>query len=330
MKKRMIALLLAMLMVLGMSVCTVSAKEPAQLALSAKYSGSLAVVEVAVKNAAGMTDGQIVVEYNAQELELKSAYASSACGAASVKTSVSGKVTMVWVGSKLTDAQTLLLTVEFTCKKEAVTPVTATVNKAYASGTPLMVKGASVTLPSSNPFVDIDGHWAKNEILLAYHAGLFNGMSANEFGPEVNLTRGMFVTVLYRMDGSPEVSVGDLAFDDVKASDYYANAVVWASSNGVTNGTSETTFTPSQNITRQELVTMLYRYAQYKGEDVSAAASVNGFTDAKDISAWALSAMKWAVAEKLITGYPDGTVLPQATANRAQTAVILCRYTGLA
>ena len=329
MKQRILAMLLAVLLVLG-TVGTVSAAEDAQLSLTASTSGSEVTVEAAISNAAGVTDGLLTVDYDAENLTLVSAYASDACAVASVNCDAAGKVTLAWVGSELTEEGTVMLTLVLTVKdagKDAKLSADASVN---ASGTAVEVAAAELTVEAkTNPFVDIDGHWAEEEILNAYYAGLFTGMTETEFGPEVNITRAMFVTVLYRMEGEPAADTGALVFTDVSADMYYAEAVVWATESGVTNGTSATTFTPDKNISRQEMVTMLYRYAQYTGRDVSASAELSSFTDAADISDWATAAMSWAVAEKLLNGYPDGTVLPNATATRAQTAAVLCRYAGL-
>lgn len=330
MKKRMIALLLAMLMILGLGTVAVSAEESAQLVLSAQYSGSHAIVEVAIENAADLTDGKLEAVYNAEELVLVSARASDASAVASVNTKTAGTVTMAWVGSKLTDEKTLMLTLEFSVKAKASATVSVSAPEANASGTALTVASASVTVPPYNPFVDIDGHWAEDEILLAYHAGLFKGMTDTEFVPDIEINRAMFVTVLYRLDGAPETDIDELVFEDVPAAAFCAPAVVWATQIGVTNGTSATTFDPWENITRQEMITMLYRYARYKGEDVSAAADMSSFTDAQDAGTWAADAMQWAVAEGLIIGYPDSTIRPFATATRAQAAALLCRFAGLA
>lgn len=329
MKKRIAALLLAMLMVLSMTTLSVFAQEPAQLVLSAQYIDGKAVVELSVENADGLTDGQLRIDYDANALALENAYASKACAAASVNTKTSAVVSMAWAGSKLTNEQTLLLTLVFSVTGNEEAVVSANAVSANASGNAVNVDGATVTVGKYNPFVDIDEHWAKEDILLAFHANLFNGISETEFGPDINITRAMFVTVLYRLDGAPEMDAVESAFADVDTNAYYADAVIWATQNGVTNGTSETTFSPWVSITRQEMLTMLYRYAQYKGEDVAAEADISSFTDADTISSWAADAIQWALTKELVTGYPDGTLQPNATATRAQTAAILCRYTGL-
>lgn len=322
-------MLLAALLLLG-TVGTAFAAEEAALSVTASEAKGQLTFEVAMVNAPGVTDGQITVDYDAENLTLVNAYASDVCAVASVNTKTAGKVTLAWVGSKLTEESTVLLTVVLDVKdwgKDAEISASA---KANASGTAVSVAAAKLTVEGkSNPFVDIDGHWAEKEILNAYYNGLFTGLTKTEFGPEVNITRAMFVTVLYRMEGEPEANVEELQFEDVPANAYYAPAVVWATKNGITKGTSATTFTPDMDISRQEMVTMLYRYAAFCGSDVSASAELSSFADAAQISDWAAPAVSWAAATKLVNGYPDSTFRPNDTATRAQTAAVLCRYAGL-
>lgn len=182
-------------------------------------------------------------------------------------------------------------------------------------------------------FVDISGHWAEEDIEAAYAAGLVNGMGKDADGgdlyePETALSRAMFVTVLYRAEGSPEVT-GTTSFVDVAEGSWYADAVDWAFSKGVTNGTSSTTFDPDALITREQLVTMLYRYAELEGRDVTARAELTAFSDVSTVSSWAADAMSWAVAEGIVKGYDTQTLMPQNNATRAQMASILVRFLGL-
>lgn len=320
MKKRIIAMLLAVLFVLSLGA-TVYAEGSGKLVLSAKYTGEQAVVTVSVENAEGLTNGVLTASYNAQELELVSAKASDASAVASINTKTAGEVRMAWVGSKLTAEQTLMLTLEFSVKSENGSVVTASVSDA-----PMEIADGTVELLPYNPFVDIDGHWAEDDILAAYHKGLFLGISATEFVPEREMNRAMFVTTLYRLEGCPKVDISKLMFEDVPEDSYCTAAIVWAVEAGVTNGTGETTFEPWRSISREEIVTMLYRHAQYKGEDVTASGDLSAFPDVQDISTWATASMQWAVGEGLLIGYPDGTVRPLATATRAQAAAMLCRY----
>ncbi len=174
-------------------------------------------------------------------------------------------------------------------------------------------------------FEDIDGHWAESAIEYVYDEGLMNGISADEFSPDTATTRGMIVTMLYRLEGEPAVTA-ECPFDDVDAGDYYHDAVVWASENGIVNGISDTEYAPNANITREQLAAMMNRYAEFKGYDVSASTSLGGFADADDVSDYAVEALEWAVAEELVNGMGDNTVAPQGTATRAQVATIFQRF----
>ena len=187
--------------------------------------------------------------------------------------------------------------------------------EAYAGEEKLETSGASVTL-TYNPFEDIAQHWAKEEILKAYHAGLFQGVSATRFAPESAIDRAMFVTVLYRLAGSPEVETVKTDFTDVDTGRYYAEAVAWAVETGVTNGVGEDRFAPHSAISRQDLVTMLYRYAQATGQDVTGQADLSGYVDAAGISGYAKEAMAWAVEEEISGG---GDLLPLWAAVRGGT-----------
>ena len=168
-----------------------------------------------------------------------------------------------------------------------------------------------------------ENDWFFDVVNEAYERGLMNGMSEGEFAPTLEVTRGMFVTVLYRIAGEPAVSEA-AAFDDVTADEYYANAIAWATANGITNGMSETEFMPERSISREQMATILYRYAESAGVDVSVGGALS-FSDADSISDYAVSAIEWACAAGLMNGYPEGTFAPQNTATRAEAAAVLVR-----
>ena len=157
-----------------------------------------------------------------------------------------------------------------------------------------------------------------------YDKGMMTGVSADRFAPASTTTRGMIVTILYRLENEPAVSGGS-AFTDVESGAWYADAVAWAAANDIVNGTSATTFAPNSPITREQMAAILYRYAAYKGYDVSQKADLSGYTDAASISGYAKDALAWANAQKLITGVTDTTLNPQGSATRAQVATILMR-----
>ena len=176
------------------------------------------------------------------------------------------------------------------------------------------------------PFPDVtEGDWFYDAVRYAYETGLMDGVGDNLFAPNSETTRAQLVTILYRLAGEPEPG-GDSGFSDVAAGTWYTDAVAWAAENGIVNGTTDTTFAPGEDITREQLVTILFRYAEAKGYDVSAAADLSGFPDAGDIQSYATQALSWAVAEGLLQGFEDDTIRPGGTATRAQIATILMRF----
>ena len=176
------------------------------------------------------------------------------------------------------------------------------------------------------PFTDVsETDWFHDAVRYAYENGLMGGVGDNLFAPNNPTTRAQLVTILYRLEGEPEVS-GQSGFTDVEPDTWYTDAVTWAAEEGVVNGVSATEFAPGNNITREQLATILFRYAEAKGYDVSAQADLSGFPDAGDILPYAQEAMAWAVAEGLLQGFEDGTLRPQGNATRAQIATILMRF----
>ena len=180
-----------------------------------------------------------------------------------------------------------------------------------------------------NPFTDVsESDWFFNDVKFVYQNGLMNGTSATTFSPEGTTSRGMIVTILWRMAGSPDMEdkIWGYPFADVDATAYYGTAVYWARLNGIAGGYDDATFGPNDPITREQMAAILYRYAQYKGYDVSAKADLNKFTDADEISNYALEALQWANAEGLINGKGDGVLDPKGQATRAEAAAILTRF----
>ena len=168
-------------------------------------------------------------------------------------------------------------------------------------------------------------HWFYNDVLYVYENGLMNGVSDTEFAPNETLTRAMVVTILSRMSGEEIAEATESAFSDVATGMWYSNAIAWAASKNIVNGFEDGTFQPDAPVTRAQLVTILYRYAQYKGMDVSTLSDLAQFTDAADVPAYALEAMQWAVGSGLIQG-SNNALTPQANASRAQIATILMRF----
>lgn len=178
---------------------------------------------------------------------------------------------------------------------------------------------------STLPFKDVSNHWAKNAIQFAYDQGLFSGVSDTEFGPDIAMNRAMLVTVLYRMEDEPNVTMND-TFTDIASNQWYTKAVAWANANGIVSGYSDTVFGPNDVVTREQMASILYRYAKFKGMDVSSMNDLSAFTDKDSVSNWAQAAMQWANTNKLINGRTSTTLVPQGNATRAEVAQILMTY----
>ena len=169
------------------------------------------------------------------------------------------------------------------------------------------------------------GDWYAEAVGQATAQGLFTGTSGTTFAPAGTTTRGMLVTVLHRLAGLPEAEAA--SFTDVAADSYCADAVAWAAEHGVTSGTSAAAFSPNAALTREQTVTMLYRYAQAAGADVSVEADADllRYADAGQISVFALPAMQWACGSGVLTGNGAGALNPQGTASRAELATLILR-----
>ena len=177
----------------------------------------------------------------------------------------------------------------------------------------------------SGKFTDVDQSlWYHDAVDYAVRNGLFNGTSESTFAPDDAMTRAMLVTVLHRMEGTPEAKA-PAAFTDL-TDDWYKDAVAWAAENGIVNGMGDGLFNPDGKVTREQAMTMLMRYAKLKGMDVSATVELTKYVDADQIGEWASDAVHWAVARGLIKGTTATTLEPQGESTRAQVATILMRF----
>ena len=184
---------------------------------------------------------------------------------------------------------------------------------------------------ASSKFTDVSGSfkWAANSVDFMYGNGLVNGISTknpNVFGPGQNMTRAMLVTILYRAAGEPSVAGITNKFTDNKQNQYYYEPVLWASSKGIVNGATATTFDPDGKITREQIAAILYRYA---GSPAASSSALNGFTDQSAVSSYAVTAMQWAVGNGIITGVSTNgrtTLSAKNNATRAQVSVMLHRF----
>jgi hypothetical protein len=177
-----------------------------------------------------------------------------------------------------------------------------------------------------NPFADVKSvDWFYNPVEFVVKNKLFTGVTATTFEPDSNMTRAMLVTVLYSLEGSPAVT-GTNAFTDVKDDQWYANAVIWASANGIVEGYGNGTFGANDDVNREQMATILYKYAKRKGHDITKTTDLKAYIDASSIADYAQTAMTWANAEGLITGRTTATLVPGGSATRAEVAATLMRF----
>lgn len=179
---------------------------------------------------------------------------------------------------------------------------------------------------SGLPFADIpSGSWYYDDVAYVYDTGLMTGLTATTFGPNLSTTRGMIVTILWRMENEPVAKHG-CPFADVRRGSYYEQAIAWASENGIVTGFDASTFAPDRAITREQLAAILFRFAAYRGMDaVTLRETLSSFQDQAAISAYAVSALNWAVGEGLMQGTGD-KLEPTGSATRAQVAAMLRRF----
>ena len=177
-----------------------------------------------------------------------------------------------------------------------------------------------------SPFADVAGDaWYAGSAYYTYANSLISGTSPTTFSPEEVTSRAMVATVLYRMEGSPDISGGP-TLGDVPAGSWYEQSMAWAAENGVITGVGDGRVQPERGITREEMATVLYRYASARGVDTSVADSSLGvFNDADAVSSWAEDAVRWAVGEGILRGI-EGGIAPQNSLTRAEMATMLMRF----
>lgn len=194
----------------------------------------------------------------------------------------------------------------------------------YAAWTKISYSGGS-NETKDVPYTDVsEKDWYYDAVKYMYRNEIMAGMTKTSFEPNTTLTRAMFVTVLYRASGE-KYTGGKLPFIDVGRDMWYSEAVGWAVANGIVSGYSDTIFAPDDTVTREQMAAMIYRFAKYRGYDMSGSASISAFSDANEVSDWALAAVKWAVDLEILSGMSDTRLAPQGTATRAQCASMIKR-----
>ena len=228
---------------------------------------------------------------------------------------------------KWTSSNEKIATVDYySGKVTGVKPGQVTIKAQAIDGTG---KSASYTVnvkASDLPFKDVKiTDWFYNSVKYVYQKGMIKGLDSTHYGPYKNLSRGMLVTILWRMEGEPKTSLNK--FPDVKSKDWYFTAVNWAASKGIINGYKTGKFGPKDNITREQLAAILMNYAKYKDKNVSARANTSKFKDFSKTGKYFKDAVSWCIAKNIISGKENGTkVDPKGTATRAEAAAMLMSY----
>ena len=168
--------------------------------------------------------------------------------------------------------------------------------------------------------------WYHDGVHFVLANGIMNGMGDGKFAPNSNTSRAMIVTILYRLEGEPDVSGKENPFEDVADGTWYTDAVIWAAENKIVEGYGNGRFDPIGDITREQLVTIMHRYAKYKGVAVEPDANIMDYDDVFEVSSWAVEAFRWSVQEKLVEGVGDNKLAPKGDASRAMIATVVMRY----
>ena len=327
-KKWLVFLLCAVMLVSNLGITAAAAESAAPLDLQVVPAGDgMARVDILATEEQIVADGKLVLTYDPEVLTYAGTESGSAwTNADDVPLSVNaaeGKIILAFANAAAANSGELF-SIRFSgFVRDASLGLQGP--GSYISGTSLVPAIGGEYCPSDN-FVDI-----RNAIPMIHEAvdymvgsGYMNGMSQTMFGPNTELNRAMMVTILYRIAGEPEVS-GTPAFTDVPADQFYTAPVIWAVENGITNGVSANLFAPGKSLTRQELVTFLYRFAKYMEYDVTKTADLSAYTDLNKVQPYAVDAFKWAVGSGVVTGTSATTLSPENTTTRAQICIMVQR-----
>ena len=178
-----------------------------------------------------------------------------------------------------------------------------------------------------NPFADVsENDWFYDDVVFAYANNLIKGTSDVTFSPNEPMTRAMFITVLWRICGEPEALGKSNPFSDVSENLWYTDAIIWAASENIVSGYGNGYFGPTDIMTREQMVLTLYNYAKFKKQNISLTNDLATYSDANQISGWALTAIQWAVAEEIIRGRTLTTIVPKGIVTRAEATKLLVNY----
>ena len=299
--------------------------------------GDSSTVTVTITDDAAVTNGKYTVTYDPSKLTFQS-LSSGVQVKSYLVDEKQGTVTFAFASEEAVAADTALATLTFAYSGYGTTTVTVAAserNEGAASDSKVstILYGTSPSTPAGPtepefPFKDVTtDHPFYEDIQYVYEKGLMQGVSEDIFQSGATTTRGMIATILYRMEGEPAVS-GSNPFPDVADGSYCDDATIWAAGCGVVKGYADGTFRPDQTISREQMAAILYRYAQYKGCDVSVGEDTNilSYTDAAQVATYAVPAFQWAVGAGIINGTTATTLSPKGSATRGQVAAILHRY----
>ena len=274
-----------------------------------------------------VADGKLVVTYDPAVLTYVGTEAGAAWADPSKVTlsvnAAEGKIILAFANATAAN-EGVLFSLSFS---GAVSDIVIAVDgsSSYITGVS-SVSDLSVSFCPSAQYVDMQNMVPVIHEAVDYMVGMgyMNGMDASHFGPNLELNRAMMVTILYRIAGSPAVE-GAPAFSDVPAGQFYTDPVVWAVENGITNGVSANLFAPGKQLTRQELVTFLYRFSKHMDYDVTKTTDLSAYTDVSKVQPYALEAFQWAVASGIVNGTSATTLSPENTTTRAQICIMVSR-----
>lgn len=322
--KKFTSLLLCMVLVLSMLCVNAQAAEPACIEASGTVVGDGTVtVVVTAKQAAA--NARLNVTFDSEHLT----YAGYETAFAAHSAKVDGEKITIGLANATADAVQAgdtLVTLKFEVTGQwAKTSVTVTAERFGGSQ---VNESVTVELIGGHRFEDVlPGQWFYEAVEYMAAEGYIRGVSATHFAPAADMNRAAFVTLLGRLEGVEETHV-QTRFTDVPVASFYSGYVQWADEKGIVNGISATLFAPAQSVTREQMVTFLYRYVVSEGEDVTVAdpeAVLARFPDSGSVSHWAKDAFAWAIDRGVINGM-NGKLEPQGNANRAQVAVMLYRF----
>ena len=238
--------------------------------------------------------------------------------------SLKGTVIDISTAQEMEQGAVLTRNTRYFCAEDTSAVFAASANS-VAAVNGYYLPGDGVT-GNESPYGDVNpSDWFYAAVLYTYEQGIMTGMGDGLFSPKSNLTRGMIAQVLYNMEGEPQYQES-AGFSDVSENDWYFEAVSWAAQNALVEGYGDGLFGPQDDVTREQMALLLYRYAQYKGYDTSAVGSLEPFPDGDSVSSWAAEAMAWAVGSGLMLGDENNALNPSGTATRAEVAQLLTRF----